>query len=93
MVLEEMKNSVRPGITTAELDEIAEKLIIKIEARPAFKGYNGFPSICTSINEEVVHGYPGLAKVKSGDIISIDAGDEKKLLWGSCRYFARWRCG
>ncbi|NLK00801.1 MAG: type I methionyl aminopeptidase [Clostridia bacterium] len=83
MVLEEMKNSVRPGITTAELDEIAEKLIIKMGARPAFKGYNGFPgSICTSINEEVVHGIPGLAKVKSGDIISIDAGAEKEGYYG-----------
>ena len=83
MVLEEMKNSVRPGITTAELDEIAEKLIIKMGARPAFKGYNGFPgSICTSINEEVVHGIPGLAKVKDGDIISIDAGAEKEGYYG-----------
>jgi methionyl aminopeptidase len=71
----EMKKAVRPGITTKELDSIAEDFIVSADARPAFKGYNGFPAtICASINEEVVHGIPGLRKLESGDIISIDIG-------------------
>ena len=73
--LEEMKRVVAPGITTAELDRIAEETIKKLGAQPAFKGYNGFPaSICTSVNEQVVHGIPGLRKLMDGDIISIDVG-------------------
>ncbi|HHV64497.1 MAG TPA: type I methionyl aminopeptidase [Peptococcaceae bacterium] len=74
-VLEIMKEMVKPGITTEELDKAAEKHIRKYQAIPAFKGYNGFPaSLCTSINEEVVHGIPGLRTLKNGDIISIDCG-------------------
>lgn len=68
-------NAVVPGITTAELDIIAEKNIRAHGGEPAFKGYNGFPaSICTSINEQVVHGIPSLRKLKEGEIISIDVG-------------------
>lgn len=71
----ELEKAVAPGITTAELDRIAEDAIIKRGALPSFKGYNGFPaSICTSVNEEVVHGIPGLRKLMDGDIISIDVG-------------------
>jgi len=74
-VLELMKETVKPGITTIELDRLAEKHIRKYGAIPAFKGYRGFPaSLCTSINEEVVHGIPSLRVLKSGDIISIDCG-------------------
>ncbi|MBF8983506.1 type I methionyl aminopeptidase [Lutibacter sp. B2] len=74
-VHEVLKEAIKPGITTKELDEIAEIEIRKHNAIPAFKGYNGFPaSICTSINEEVVHGIPGLKTLKDGDIISIDVG-------------------
>ncbi|WP_368489076.1 type I methionyl aminopeptidase [Clostridium sp. BJN0013] len=71
-----IKNAVKPGITTKELDRIAEKYITKHNAKPSFKGYYGFPaSICTSVNEEVVHGIPSKNKVlKEGDIISIDCG-------------------
>jgi len=70
-----MREAVRPGITTQELDRIAEEHIRKSGAIPAFKGYNGFPAtLCTSINEQVVHGIPGLRKLQSGDIISIDCG-------------------
>ena len=73
-----MRESVKPGITTADLDRLAEDIIKKNGARPLFKGYCGFPaSICTSINEEVVHGIPSLRLLKSGDIISIDIGAEK----------------
>ncbi|MED1919841.1 type I methionyl aminopeptidase, partial [Bacillus thuringiensis] len=66
---------ITPGITTKELDQIAEKTIQKYGATPSFKGYNGFPgSICASVNEELVHGIPGKRKLKEGDIISIDIG-------------------
>ncbi len=74
-VLQEMENSIKPGITTAMLDKIAEKLIRSHNAEPAFLGYHNFPaSICTSINNEVVHGIPGLRRLAEGDIISIDVG-------------------
>nr|WP_269438246.1 type I methionyl aminopeptidase [Phosphitispora fastidiosa] len=74
---EEIKKMVRPDVTTLELDKIAEDFIIASGARPAFKGYHGFPaSICASVNEQVVHGIPGLRKLENGDIISIDIGAE-----------------
>ncbi|MDD2234397.1 MAG: type I methionyl aminopeptidase [Desulfitobacteriaceae bacterium] len=70
-----VKQAVQPGITTLELDRLAEEYIRKCGAKPAFKGYNGFPAtLCTSVNEQVVHGIPGLRKLQSGDIISIDCG-------------------
>ncbi len=70
-----LENMIKPGITTKQLDEAAEEFIIKNGAKPAFKGYGGFPgTICASINNEVVHGIPGLKKLKDGDIISIDTG-------------------
>lgn len=73
--LQLLGESIRPGITTQELDQIAENYIRKCGAVPSFKGYNGFPySICASVNEEVVHGFPGLRVLQSGDIISIDCG-------------------
>lgn len=66
---------IKEGITTKQLDEIAEKFILSMNATPSFKNYNGYPtSICTSINEEVVHGIPSNRKLKNGDIISIDIG-------------------
>ena len=72
---QELKQHITPGITTKELDRIAEKTIQKYGATPSFKGYNGFPgSICASVNEELVHGIPGKRKLKEGDIISIDIG-------------------
>lgn len=72
---QESKQHITPGITTKELDQIAEKTIQKYGATPSFKGYNGFPgSICASVNEELVHGIPGKRKLKEGDIISIDIG-------------------
>jgi methionyl aminopeptidase len=78
LALEKMRTSVKPGITTADLDRIAEEVITENGARPLFKGYGGFPaSICASVNEEVVHGIPSLRLLNSGDIISIDIGAEK----------------
>lgn len=66
---------IKPGITTKELDKIAEDYIRSRGATPSFKNYEGYPgSICTSINDEVVHGIPGNRKLKNGDIISIDIG-------------------
>jgi methionyl aminopeptidase len=74
-VLELLKRSVEPGITTRELDNIAYKEIIRCGARPTFKKYRGFPaSICTSINEEIVHGIPGKRVLQEGDIIKLDVG-------------------
>src|SRR5690606_38870899 len=71
----ELQRHIRPGITTKELDYIAEKFIQSQGAIPSFKGYNGFlGSICTSINEELVHGIPGKRKLKEGDIITLDIG-------------------
>ena len=73
--LELMRKSVREGITTLDLDRIAEEHIRKCGAVPAFKGYHGFPAtLCTSVNEQVLHGIPGLRKLQTGDIISIDCG-------------------
>ncbi|MDK2798987.1 MAG: methionyl aminopeptidase [Clostridiales bacterium] len=70
-----IEKAIRPGITTKELDNIAEQYILSQGAVPSFKGYNGFPaSICASVNHEVVHGFPGLNELKDGDIISIDIG-------------------
>lgn len=70
-----LKTLIKPGITTKELDKAAEKFIREHNGIPAFKGYHGFPgSICASINEVVVHGIPGLKRLKDGDIISIDIG-------------------
>ncbi|MCF6097645.1 type I methionyl aminopeptidase [Thermovorax subterraneus] len=75
LVLEELKKHIKPGVTTGELDRIAEEIILKNGAYPAFKGYRGFPAtICASVNEEVVHGIPGLRILQDGDIISIDVG-------------------
>lgn len=73
-----VKKHIKPGVTTAELDAIVEDAILSREARPAFKGYNGFPaSICASIDAEVVHGIPGDRQLKEGEILSIDVGVEK----------------
>lgn len=70
-----LKPFLKEGITTKELDRLAEEFILSHNATPSFKGYGGFPgSICTSINHQVVHGIPGKTKLKNGDIISIDIG-------------------
>ena len=74
-VLEAVTKAVRPGVTTAELDDIAAHGVAKRGATASFKGYRGFPaSICTSVNEEVVHGIPGGRVLNEGDIVSLDFG-------------------
>ena len=73
--IDAVTGAVRPGLTTADLDEVAEKTILDHGATPSFKGYRGFPaSLCTSVNEQVVHGIPGQKKLKQGDILSLDFG-------------------
>src|SRR6201996_1850428 len=70
-----LAGKVRPGVTTRELDEAAEKFIRSQGAEPAFKGYRGFPgSICASPNSMIVHGIPGPYKLSRGDILSVDVG-------------------
>jgi methionyl aminopeptidase len=74
-VFEKLKGMIHPGVTTKELDEVAEEYILLKGARPAFKGYRGFPAtLCISINEEVVHGIPSQRQLKEGDIVSLDVG-------------------
>jgi methionyl aminopeptidase len=73
-----LRSKCHPGITTAELDEVAERFIASQGATPSFKGYRGFPgSICTSPNSMVVHGIPGAYELKRGDILSLDVGVTK----------------
>lgn len=76
--LTELRQKVQPGVTTEELDELAEEYARKHKARPAFKNYHGYPkSLCTSINNEVVHGIPSAKRaIKEGDILSMDFGVE-----------------
>ncbi len=74
-VLELMRQHVRPGISTVELDQIAREHITARGGKPSFLGYHGFPaSICASVNEEIVHGIPGSRVLQEGDIISVDVG-------------------
>lgn len=81
-ILEEM---IKPGITTDELDKAAEDFIRSRGAVPSFLGYGGYPkTLCTSVNEEIVHGIPGSRKLKNGDIISIDMGAYINGFHGDC---------
>ncbi len=74
-VLAQLRTLVEPGVTTMEIDRAAEKMIRDAGALPTFKGYNGFPySICASVNEQIVHGFPSTYRLKEGDIFSIDVG-------------------
>ncbi len=74
-VLKRLEKEITPGISTGELDKIAESFISQRGGTPSFKGYRGYPaSICSSINEEVVHGIPGQRKLKEGDLLKIDVG-------------------
>lgn len=74
---QKLAKAIQAGVTTQELDEIAESFIVSMGGKPSFKGYAGFPkSICASVNQELVHGIPGERKLQNGDIISIDIGVE-----------------
>lgn len=83
MTLREVGRALRPGVTTAELDQLAETFIRDHGGRPAFKGYRGFPaSICPSVNEEVVHGLPGPRELREGDLVGVDVGVELQGYYG-----------
>lgn len=74
-ILAEIRDRIRPGVVTRDLDRLAERLCEKKKAKAAFKGYRGYPfSLCVSVNEEVVHGFPSERKLKEGDIVSLDFG-------------------
>lgn len=86
-VHQELAKAVVPGVTTGDLDSLAERLIRKAGGVPTFKGYHGFPaSICASVNEEVVHGIPGSRRLHEGDIIAIDLGVTYKGYVGDSAY-------
>jgi methionyl aminopeptidase len=81
--LDRLEEIAKPGITTAELDRDAEKLIRDLGGRPSFKGYRGFPNaLCVAVNDQVVHGIPGKTALKDGDIIGLDIGVEKDGYYG-----------
>ncbi|NPV30142.1 MAG: type I methionyl aminopeptidase [Firmicutes bacterium] len=83
LALQELGKRVKPGVTTWELNQFTEEFLRRAGASPAFLGYHGFPaSICTSVNNEVVHGIPGLRKLENGDIISIDIGTVYRDYYG-----------
>jgi methionyl aminopeptidase len=82
-VFQKLKEAIVPGITTKELDQITEEMILSRGATPAFKGYRGFPAtLCISVNEEVVHGIPGERRLKEGDIVSLDVGADLNGYFG-----------
>lgn len=87
MTLGELSKHIKPGVTTLQLDKIAEEFIRDHGAIPTFLGYGGFPnSICTSVNENVVHGIPNNKPLKEGDIISVDCGVTKNGYCGDSAY-------
>ena len=75
LIMKELEQRAKLGVTTKELDRLAESLIFKYKAKPSFKGYEGYPAaLCTSVNEELVHNLPSERTLKEGDIISLDLG-------------------
>ncbi|MBE5038919.1 type I methionyl aminopeptidase [Ructibacterium gallinarum] len=88
--LEAVRKAVKPGVTTMELDRVAENYIRSQGCTASFKGYGGFPgSICASVNDEIIHGFPGERVLEEGDIVSVDVGACYKGYHGdACRTFA-----
>jgi methionyl aminopeptidase len=85
--LAEVAKLIAPGKKTIELDRIADEYIRDQKAKPGFKGYNGFPyTLCISINEHVVHGFPSERELKDGDIVSVDCGVIKNGFYGDSAY-------
>jgi len=84
-VLGELRAMVAPGVTTQDLDAVAEARVREAGAEPAFKGYHGYPAtVCTSINDQVVHGIPSSRRLVEGDIVSIDMGAKLDGFFGDC---------
>jgi methionyl aminopeptidase len=82
-LLQELKEKAAPGVTTQELDELAERWIRKRKAKCAFKGYRGYPNcLCTSVNNVIVHGLPSSSELQEGDILSLDCGAYYKSFYG-----------
>ena len=84
-ILSELRAMVSPGVTTAQIDALAEQRVREAGAEPAFKGYHGYPAtVCASVNEQVVHGIPSSRALVSGDIVSIDMGAKLDGFFGDC---------
>ena len=82
-VLAELAGMIAPGVTTADVDALAERRLREAGAEPAFKGYHGYPAtICASVNEQVVHGIPSKRKLVDGDILSVDLGAKMDGYYG-----------
>lgn len=87
MTLGEISRHIKPGVTTLQLDRIAEEFIRDHDAIPTFLGYGGFPnSICTSVNENIVHGIPNNIPLRDGDIVSVDCGTQLRGFCGDSAY-------
>jgi methionyl aminopeptidase len=84
-ILAELRQVVVPGLTTTDIDELAERRVREAGAEPAFKGYHGYPAtVCASVNEQVVHGIPSNRPLVAGDIVSIDMGAKLDGFYGDC---------
>ncbi len=84
-ILGELRQVVVPGISTSDIDELAERRVREAGAEPAFKGYHGYPAtVCASVNEQVVHGIPSSRPLERGDIVSIDMGAKLDGFFGDC---------
>ena len=84
-ILDELRQVVVPGISTADIDELTERRVREAGAEPAFKGYHGYPAtVCASVNEQVVHGIPSSRPLENGDIVSIDMGAKLEGFFGDC---------
>jgi methionyl aminopeptidase len=82
-----LKDKVRPGVTTREIERLADEYIISNDAKPAFRGYRGYPaSICASVNDEVIHGIPSDRELEEGDIIGVDLGVYKDGFYGDAAF-------
>ncbi|HKE85467.1 MAG TPA: type I methionyl aminopeptidase [Vicinamibacterales bacterium] len=84
-ILAELRQMVAPGVTTGDIDVLAERRVREAGAEPAFKGYHGYPAtVCASVNEQVVHGIPSSRALVEGDIVSIDMGAKLDGFFGDC---------
>jgi methionyl aminopeptidase len=84
-ILAELRQMVKPGVTTRQIDALAEERVREAGAAPAFKGYHGYPAtVCASVNEQVVHGIPSSQELNEGDIVSIDMGARLDGFYGDC---------
>jgi len=84
-ILSELRSAAVPGVTTADLDALAERRVREAGAEPAFKGYHGYPAtVCASVNDQVVHGIPSPVRLAEGDILSIDMGAKLDGFFGDC---------